>query len=357
MLIVPLLAACGPNLAVVGNEELPASVSYARTVEFRAGTTMGPAPTVNVTATPSLPHMVGRELWSVADVRFAPAVVVEPIDAGTTQPVDAGAVEPIDAGVPEPVDAGLAPPETDGGLRGLDVSVHLALGLPDGSGVGQAARWLLVRPQYVTSYNSLRKVPNWSSWKLDATDFGSASRATSFKTDPLLAASVAQANDADYRNSGFDRGHLCPSADRTFTDADNDATFFLTNVVPQTHASNAGPWLDLEDESRQLATTGKRMVIIAGPIFGATQQAIGTGVDVPLSMFKVVVVMDGPASPQSVTSSTKVYAAIIPNAAVISGSWRQWQVTARTVEQLTGLDFLSDLPRSTQDLLETRLDP
>jgi endonuclease G len=74
-------------------------------------------------------------------------------------------------------------------------------------------------------------------------------------------------------------------------------------------------------------------------------------------MFKVAVVLDGPANPTSVTTSTKIYAAIIPNAAVISGSWRQWQVTARAIEQQTGLDFLADLPRSTQDLLEQRLDP
>lgn len=97
---------------------------------------------------------------------------------------------------------------------------------------------------------------------------------------------AAQARDSDYTNSGFDRGHLCPSADRTITDPDNDATFVLTNVVPQTHASNAGP--SLEDEARQLATAGKHLWIIEGPLYGATQQNIGTGVAVPVSMFKVV---------------------------------------------------------------------
>jgi endonuclease G len=243
------------------------------------------------------------------------------------------------------------------GPRGLDVSPHLALGLPDGSGVGQATHWLLLRAQYATSYDTTRKVPNWSSWTLETSDFGPATRATTFKIDPILPSTMPQAHDTDYRLSGFDRGHLCPSADRTATDADNDATFFLTNVVPQTHASNAGPWLDLEDESRQLATRGKHLLIIAGPIFAGATQSIGTGVQVPTAMFKVAVVVDGALTPENVSSSTRVYAAIIPNSTVVSGSWRQWQVTAREVEEQTGLDFLSDLPRSTQDLLESRIDP
>jgi endonuclease G, mitochondrial len=120
--------------------------------------------------------------------------------------------------------------------------------------------------------------------------------------------------------------------------------------VPQTHASNAGPWLDLEDESRQLANQGKQLLIIAGPIFAANPPTIGTGVQVPASMFKVAAVLEGGVI-------TKVYAAIIPNASVLTGSWRQWQVTERTVEQQTGLNFLSDLPREEQDVLENRVDP
>ena len=158
-------------------------------------------------------------------------------------------------------------------------------------------------------------------------------------------------------NSGFDRGHLCPSADRTATDADNDATFFLTNVVPQTHASNAGPWLDLEDEGRQLANQGRRLVIIAGPIFGATHQVIGTGVEVPVSMFKVLVVLDTTPGPSAVTNATRIYAAIIPNATPLTGSWRQWQVTVRDVELATGLNFLSDVSQAVQNVVEVRRDP
>ena len=108
---------------------------------------------------------------------------------------------------------------------------------------------------------------------------------------------------------------------------------------------------------RTLVRAGKHLVVIAGPIFGATRQTIGNGVEVPVSMFKVAVILDGPPAVASVTSTMKVYAAIVPNSTVVSGSWRAFQVTPRTVELRTGLDFLSDVPRATQDLLEQRLDP
>ena len=158
--------------------------------------------------------------------------------------------------------------------------------------------------------------------------------------------------------SGLDRGHLCPSADRTLTDADNDATFFLTNVVPQTHASNAGPWLTLEDEARDLASAGKKLLIIAGPLFAASPPTIGTGVAVPSATWKVVVVTDGEANPAMLSlATTKVYATVIPNVSVVSGSWRQWQTTVDAIEQLTGLELLSDVPPAVADVLEARLDP
>lgn len=273
-------------------------------------------------------------------------------DSGTSLTGDAGTSTVSDAGAGITSDAGTDAGVEHAGPRGAEISPHLALGIPDTSSVGNTTRWLLVRPQLATSYDTTRKVPNWTAWTLDVTNFGPATRATTFRIDPLLPTGTPQARDSDYTNSGFDRGHLCPSADRTSTDPDNDATFFLTNVVPQTHASNAGPWLDLEDEARTLANQGKRLVIIAGPIFGATTQTIGTGVHVPVSMFKVVVVLEGAPAPAAVTTSTLVYATIIPNSSVVSGAWRQWQVTIDDVEAHTGLDFLSDVDPAIQAAVE-----
>ncbi|MFT3713071.1 MAG: DNA/RNA non-specific endonuclease [Archangium sp.] len=296
------------------------------------------------------------EVASVSGNRFGrvdPLVKPPRHDAGVAEEVDAGVAEEVDAGVAEEVDAGVWTPS---GPLGASISPHLGLGIPDDSSVGRADRWLLVRPQFVTSYDTAHKVPNWSAWKLDSSFFGPATRATSFRTDPLLG-SASQARDSDYVGSGFDRGHLCPSADRTLTDADNDSTFFLTNVVPQTHASNAGPWLTLEDECRDRANEGKKLLIIAGPIFASNPQTIGTGVSVPVSMFKVVIVSTGELDAATLDpAAVKVYATIMPNTSVVTGSWRQWQVRIDDVEAATGLDFFSDVNPSVQAVLEARVD-
>ncbi|MFZ5440049.1 MAG: DNA/RNA non-specific endonuclease [Myxococcota bacterium] len=380
-LLLPLLLACGPNVASIANDDEP----LPRVASQRVDTAIPVMPMGTLPMTggfarqpPAPDYSLELAPWVLAEVQPAPEPTIDagvepPLDAGAEPTVDPGPIdaglEPgfdagsttgfvdagteADAGVEPFIDAGVMTPD-DGGVRGISISPHLALGIPDLSGIGQARRWLLVRSQFVSSYDTLNKVPNWTAWTLAASDFGAATRATTFRTDPLLPSGTPQAVDGDYRLSGFDRGHLCPSADRTATDADNDATFFLTNVVPQTHASNAGPWLDLEDESRTHATAGRKLVIIAGPIFGVTPQTIGSGVAVPLSMFKVAVVMDTTAT---INANTRIYAAVVPNSTVVSGSWRQFQVTARSIEQQTGLDFLSDLPRATQDLLENRIDP
>lgn len=268
-----------------------------------------------------------------------------------------------DGGAPAwPFDAGASSPWSDGGLPpaagpGASLSTHTTLGVPDDSSVGALARWLLVKPQFVASYDTVRKTPRWVSWRLDASWLGTATRATSFRRDAQLPTTAGQARDEDFRNSGFERGHLCPSADRTRTDPDNDATFVFTNVVPQTRASNGGTWATLEDEARDQVRLGKTVFLVAGPVFGATSQFVGAGVPVPTATFKVAVIVDGAAAAvASVGPSTRVIAVLVPNTASVNGNWRSYRVTVRALEQATGLDFLSDVPRAVQDVVETRLD-
>lgn len=274
-------------------------------------------------------------------------------DAGT--PViafDAGTES--DAGAPVSVsDAGLVSPTG----AGAALSAHTALGLPDTSAVGALDRWLLVKPQFVLSYDTLRKTPRWVSWRLDTSWLGTATRASSFRRDAQLPTTAGQARDEDFRNSGFERGHLCPSADRTNTDPDNDATFVFTNVVPQTRASNGGTWATLEDEARAQARLGKTVFLVAGPVFGVTSQFIGAGVPVPTATFKIAVIVDGPVGlVPPVTTSTRVIAVLVPNTTSVSGSWRAFRVSVRSIEQATGFDFLADVPRAVQDVVEARVD-
>ncbi|XP_076826466.1 endonuclease domain-containing 1 protein-like isoform X2 [Brachyhypopomus gauderio] len=55
----------------------------------------------------------------------------------------------------------------------------------------------------------------------------------------------SQAVELDYINSSYTRGHLSPSLHHADI-LDRNATFTLTNIVPQRARSNSGPWAGLE---------------------------------------------------------------------------------------------------------------
>jgi endonuclease G len=237
------------------------------------------------------------------------------------------------------------------------LSPHTTMGLPAAASIGDVNHWLLLKDQYVVSFDSVHKVPNWVSWEMNAKWIGNATRSPSFNPDPQLPNTVPQAKNSDFDGTVYARGHMCPSGDRTDTQPDNLATFVFTNVVPQAPTSNNGPWKGLENEERQLAALGKTLFITAGPIFGAAPSAIGSGVSVPLATFKVIVVLDSAtANTTSVTDSTQVIAVIMPNDATATKVWTEYRTTVRDIEAKTGLDLLSDVATATQDIVETRVD-
>src|SRR5262249_2968836 len=118
-----------------------------------------------------------------------------------------------------------------GGTGGAALSKHTTLGIPAPASTSDVNAFLSVKSGYVVSYNSGRKVPNWVSWELNASYLGSAARQDDYRPDDTLPATLPQASLSDYMGSGFDRGHMCPSADRTLSVAANSQTFFLSNMV------------------------------------------------------------------------------------------------------------------------------
>jgi endonuclease G len=94
---------------------------------------------------------------------------------------------------------------------------------------------------------------------------------------------------SDYRGSGFDRGHMTPSGDAATADA-QEATFALSNIVPQTAALNRGPWESIEESVRNLAERDGEVFVVTGPAFeGASIRWIGEGkVFVPTATWKAI---------------------------------------------------------------------
>ena len=142
------------------------------------------------------------------------------------------------------------------------------MGMPDSSttSTSNPNRYLSVKSQYVISYNGSRKTPNWTAWQLNKSWMGSTSRQDTFRPDNTLPTSIPQASLADYSGSGYDRGHMCPSADRPLNTTDNSNTFYLTNMLPQAPNNNQGPWEQLQSYSRTLVSSGKELFIMSGPI-------------------------------------------------------------------------------------------
>ncbi|HZJ67988.1 MAG TPA: DNA/RNA non-specific endonuclease [Kofleriaceae bacterium] len=247
-----------------------------------------------------------------------------------------------------------------GGGTGAALSRHTTLGIPSASSTGDPNSFLSVKSGYVLSYNSGRKVPNWVSWELNTSYLGSVARQDDFRPDDTLPANLPQAQLSDYSGSGYDRGHMCPSADRTLTVTANSQTFFLSNMVPQAANNNQGPWAVMENDLRTIARSGKELFIISGGTFSSTSNTIGTGVVVPDKTFKVVVVLDAVGQgPSSVTTGTRVIGVMMPNEnnqISRTADWRSFRVSVDSIEAATGQNFLSDVDPAIQAVVEARVD-
>ncbi|MBC7464427.1 MAG: DNA/RNA non-specific endonuclease [Bdellovibrio sp.] len=226
---------------------------------------------------------------------------------------------------------------------------------------------ILSRPQYIISYNKDRRTPNWVAWKLEANQIGATGRSNLFAVDSELENYLSSADpnqhavtSTDYSGSCFDRGHQIPSADRTDLVVNNEATFLMSNMIPQTPYLNRVIWEHLEQHTRQLVQTeNKKVYVIAGPIYDQNFGAIGPKADiqVPSKDFKVIVILDANQTIADITPSTPMITVIMPNTledgsnptigrgcsafatSTLSGStdWQKYQTTLSEIEKLSGI--------------------
>ncbi|MCQ2591611.1 MAG: DNA/RNA non-specific endonuclease [Treponema sp.] len=233
--------------------------------------------------------------------------------------------------------------------------------------------YLMTKPQYTLSYNTKTLCPNWVAWHLDTGNIGDADRCDDFRPDEELPDGWYGVKKADYQYNkyGFDRGHVCPSADRTTTKDDNSMTFLMTNMVPQSPDNNRVIWMHFENYERELARAGNELYIIAGPYGTGGTSSKGTfneipitlksgetlNMNVPASTWKVVLVLPvGSNDLSRVTADTTVIAINVPNEMGMgkTGDWEQFITTIDEIEALTGYDFFELLPDSIENKLEAK---
>lgn len=150
---------------------------------------------------------------------------------------------------------------------------------------------ILDHKYFVISYDPASQGPRWVLYRLTGENLKQhrARRKNRFIADPLLRQKgVVAVAPGDYDGRTYDRGHMAPSDDFTFSQAANDETFVMTNMIPQKRALNRGGWKKLESRIRKWACTEKQVRIVTGPMAESTDLKMTSGVPVPRRFFKLV---------------------------------------------------------------------
>lgn len=229
-------------------------------------------------------------------------------------------------------------------------NTHLTLGNPSNAGLEDPNNLLVERDQYVLSYSRDRNLLNWASWWVAPQWLGQSGRQDDFRVDGGLPQGFYQVTPTEYKRSGYDRGHMVPSGDRTSTPKDNSITFLMTNIFPQAEENNRGPWRALEEYGRDLVHQQGKLLYVIGGVYG-DKGAVGKAT-IPGRTWKVMVVMD--STEDKVTRRTRVIAVDMPNGDRIEDDWLPYRTTVDRIEIATGYDLLSDVPKPIQAAIESR---
>jgi len=202
---------------------------------------------------------------------------------------------------------------------------------------------LVQHPFYSLSYSEEHEQAEWVAYSLTGNQVVNTKFKRPFftKDKKVLTKSAHYKN---YKDSGYDKGHLCPAGDRKFSKEAHDGTFLMSNVSPQEHEFNSGVWNRLEQKTRFWASKYDGIYIVTGGILEDNLPTIGTEkVSIPKQFYKIILDYTKP--------EVKAIAFLVPhedsNRALYS-----FVTTIDNIEALTGIDFFPELPDENEDKLE-----
>ena len=236
-------------------------------------------------------------------------------------------------------------------------SGNLLLGNPSKATADAKNRdnYLIVGRSYDLSYNNIRGTLNWIAWRTTRDDLGQRLERPNFQPDPRLPVGFARVVHSDYTGSGYERGHMVPSADRFGEPDENAETFYMTNIVPQTADVNEFVWQKLEAYARAMVRRGADLYTIAG-VYGDAGR-LKNKVTVPTNCWKIIVVLPAGGSLSDINENTRVIAVDMPDIdGIRDDNWRKYRTSVRTIEQKTGYIFFDKLSPELQDTLKNRVD-
>jgi len=201
---------------------------------------------------------------------------------------------------------------------------------------------------FTLCYSEEDEQPYWVAYVLtpQETVISKVQRQDNFREDPMISTKSAVLKD--YKGSGYDRGHLIPFADLSWSEQSGSDSFYLSNMSPQVAALNRGRWQELESVVRTFSLEGP-VCVVTGPVLtdGPFMTIGESKVSVPNYYYKVILDYCEPGF--------KAIGFVLPNSDCPK-DLKDYAVSVDEVERLTGLDFFSLLDDTTEDALESSFD-
>ena len=199
---------------------------------------------------------------------------------------------------------------------------------------------------FTVSYNTDQLIPNWVAYELTAEELdGDVPRAKSFSMD--LSYNGRQAMREDYSNTGWDKGHMAPSADMKWSLTAMTESFYLTNICPQNPDLNGRDWHILENRVRDWARRYGRVWVVCGPLVSDNHYGtIGERqVTVPDGFFKAVLRQE--------SDGTYCAIAFFFENSSIRQPLKDAVITVDDLEVLAGYDLFPNLDDSIEEVVES----
>ncbi|WP_442787919.1 DNA/RNA non-specific endonuclease [Flavobacterium suncheonense] len=197
------------------------------------------------------------------------------------------------------------------------------------------------RNHYAFSYSEEHEQSEWVAYELSAEDFSNRDfERPFFIEDPKVK--THSADWRNYKNSGYDKGHLCPAGDRKKNYESYKETFYTSNIAPQRHDFNDGVWNRLEQKVRYWAKKYDGLYVVTGGVLSENLKTIGREkVSVPNYFYKVLMTRDG----------QRMIGFLVPHKDSDAPLY-EFVVDVDTIEKMTGIDFFFKLP----DAIEAKLE-
>ncbi|MEA2043601.1 MAG: DNA/RNA non-specific endonuclease [Bacteroidota bacterium] len=199
----------------------------------------------------------------------------------------------------------------------------------------------------VLLYNEDHEQADWVAHKIsvDITS-GAVGRTNDFRTDPLVSTKTAEKKD--YWHSGYDRGHLAPSADFRWSRKALSESYFYSNMSPQRPKFNREIWADLENALRKYVVSKQEpLYVVTGPYYSESPKFIGSNkVSVPPYYYKTALDYTG--------DTISAIAFLMPNEAC-EYPVLYYAMSVDSLESITGRDFYANIPDSIEQQFESEL--